>query len=55
MRYVLLAGILLSVILLFIGLFGCELSRWCDGDPRLTPAASGPAEVIERVEIKIGK
>lgn len=54
MRILLLVGILVSIVIFLIGLFGCKPARWCDGDPRLTPAASGTPVVLERVEIKIG-
>lgn len=42
---------MLSVALL---LTGCKSARWCEGDPLLTPTASGPPVVLERIEIGVG-
>lgn len=52
----LLALFLWAMISVAILLVGCQSPRWCEGDPRLTPAASGTPVVLERIEIgvKIG-
>jgi hypothetical protein len=51
----------IELILLAIFLSGIVTScclfkpqRWAEGDPRLTPAASGSPVVLERIEIGIG-
>lgn len=51
MRY---AVLFVLCLLLAAGCCLFKEQRWCDGDPRLTPTASGPPVVLERIEIGIG-